>query len=63
MLAYRGPTYSESSADFGAHDHCGCSAEPQFIGEPKLVQPYVKSIRNISDADRARARAWIKANL
>lgn len=30
MLAARGPVYSESSADFQAHDHCSCAAEPSF---------------------------------
>jgi hypothetical protein len=30
MLAGRGAVYGEASADFEAHDHCGCSAEPVF---------------------------------
>lgn len=32
MLASRGPTYSESGADFRSHNHCGCTAEPYFGG-------------------------------
>ena len=30
MLADRGPVYSEASADFQAHDHCACTAEPAY---------------------------------
>lgn len=30
MLADRGAVYGEESADFAAHDHCSCSAEPVF---------------------------------
>ncbi len=62
MLEGRGEVYSQSSADFASHDSCGCSAEPAFEGEPIPVQPFTPSERNISDADRARVRNWIKAN-
>jgi hypothetical protein len=62
MLEGRGEVYSQSSADFASHDHCGCSAEPAFEGEPIPVQPFTPSERNVSDADRARVRNWIKAN-
>lgn len=30
MLADRGAVYGEASADFEAHDRCGCSAEPVY---------------------------------
>jgi len=30
MLAGRGAVYSDDTADFQAHDHCACQAEPQF---------------------------------
>lgn len=30
MLLGRGAVYSEASADFAAHDHCGCVAVPAF---------------------------------
>lgn len=30
MLADRGAVYGEASADFEAHDHCSCSAEPVY---------------------------------
>jgi hypothetical protein len=59
MLASRGEVYSEESADFAAHDHCQCVAVPAFEGEPRPVQPYTPSARNITDADRTRVRAYI----
>lgn len=31
MLIGRGAVYTEASADFQAHDHCGCSAEPVYL--------------------------------
>lgn len=62
MLISRGAVYSESSADFGAHDHCNCAAVPAFSGEPRPVKPYVPTSRDITDADRARARAWIASH-
>lgn len=30
MLANRGPVFSDDTADFSAHAHCGCSASPEF---------------------------------
>lgn len=30
MLATRGAVYKESTVDFQAHDHCSCSAEPEY---------------------------------
>lgn len=30
MLAGRGVVYGEQSAEFEAHDHCGCTAEPVY---------------------------------
>jgi hypothetical protein len=32
MLATRGAVYSDSTADFRAHDHCACMAEPRYRG-------------------------------
>ena len=34
MLLGRGPVYKEESADFEAHDHCACGAEP-FVENSK----------------------------
>lgn len=31
MLADRGAVFRDDTADFSAHDHCGCSAEPEFL--------------------------------
>lgn len=62
MLADRGAVYGADSADFASHDGCGCGAEPVYGGEGKSVRDYAPSTRNISDADRARARAYIAEN-
>ena len=62
MLADRGAVYSSSSVSFGAHDHCSCVATPAFGGGAEMVRPFAPSTRNISDADRARTRAWMASN-
>ena len=62
LLIGSGAVYREASADFGAHDHCKCSAVPAFGGRPVPVRGYTPTNRNITDADRARTRAWIAAN-
>lgn len=31
MLLGRGAVYTEASADFQTHDHCGCSAAPEWV--------------------------------
>lgn len=64
LLAGRGDVYrSRSSSSFGAHDSCHCVAVPKFGGLPVPVRAYTPSGRNITDADRTRARDWIAANL
>ena len=64
MLAGRAELYrSRGTADFASHDGCHCTAIPAFGGQPVPVKPYTPTSRNISDADRARTREWIKANL
>lgn len=63
MLASRGAVYSEQTADFAAHDDCDCIAVPAWGGRPRPVQPFTPSPRQVSDADKARARAWIARNL
>ena len=62
MLIARGAVYTESSARFASHDHCQCSAAPAWGGQPEPVNPYTSTDRHISDADRARVRAWMAAN-
>lgn len=64
MAAGRGTVFrSRTTATFSSHDNCRCTALPAFGGRPVPVRPYTPTSRNITDADRARARAWIKANL
>lgn len=60
MLADRGTVYSARSVAFGAHDHCGCVAAPAFGGGARDVATHTPSTRPISDADRARANAWMR---
>lgn len=69
MLADRGAVFSESSVDFGAHDHCSCGAVAAFKGRPRPVKPvrgYSPSERRLSPETRkknnARARAWMRDN-
>lgn len=59
MLIGRGAVYSEASADFASHDHCNCAAVPAFEGEPRPVKQYTPGPRHGSEADFARAKAWI----
>lgn len=59
MLIARGAVYSEATADFASHDHCQCYAVPAFDGQPRPVKPYTPSLRNVSDADRARVRDYV----
>lgn len=62
MLIDRGAIYSEATADFASHDHCHCAAVPAFKAEPRPVKQYTRSRRNISDADRARVRAYLRTH-
>lgn len=63
MLAGRGLVYrSETTATFGAHDNCQCSAVPAFADAPIPVRPYTPSSEHITAADRARVREWLRKN-
>ncbi len=62
MLIARGAVYSEATADFASHDHCKCSAQPAWGGREIPVKPYTPSLRNISDADRARLRKYLRTH-
>lgn len=59
MIASRGVVFSEASADFASHDNCQCIAVPAFEGDSKPVREYVPTSRTITDADRARVRAYL----
>lgn len=63
MLIGRGAVYTKASSDFASHDSCHCSAVPAWGGRKAPVRPFTPSTRGVTDADRARARAWIAANL
>lgn len=61
MLANRGAVYSERSVDFGAHDHCGCMAAPEFgsAGDAIFTTRKVEKTRKVSDAERAATKRWM----
>lgn len=62
ILIGRGAVYNERTVDFSSHDHCGCTAVPAFGGRPRPVKPFTPSLRQSSEADRARVRDFIRAN-
>lgn len=62
LLIARGAVYTESTAQFAAHDHCQCEAMPAFGGRPLPVKAYTPTTRTITDADRARAREYLNEN-
>lgn len=63
MLAGRSTLYRAGSR-FASHPHCHCSGAPVFgdgtTGQHVSVNQYEASKRNITDADRARLRAYMK---
>ena len=69
MLIARGDVYSESTADFSAHDHDECSAAPAWdeAQAKDSLRPYVDNAKGRSEATKARenasAREWIAENL
>lgn len=62
MLISRGAVYTEATADFASHDNCQCSAVPAWGGESLPVKPYTPTLRNVSDADRARVREYVRTH-
>jgi hypothetical protein len=60
MLIGRGEVYTAETARFGAHDDCGCLAEPAWgAADPIRVEQYVATKRNLTDSDRARVRDFL----
>ncbi|WP_345454843.1 hypothetical protein [Nocardioides marinquilinus] len=66
QLIARGAVYTERTADFGAHDHCNCSAVSAWKGRPKPVKPFTPSLRFRSDeardAHNERTREWLASH-
>lgn len=61
MLASRGPVYlTEDTADFQAHDHCTCTAEPGYEGSAwpgrarEFKAIYDEAVRDALNADDLR---------
>lgn len=63
MVASRGGVFTKASSTFACHESCFCEAVPAWGGRALPVGPYKPSDRPQTDEDRARVRAWIKANL
>ena len=63
MIASRGPAYkTERSADFQPHDHCGCTPEPLFDGDPLETSKSVEqSGQYLGEFDTAQA--WARENV
>lgn len=62
MLIARGAVYSEANVDFASHDWCNCGVAPAFGGKVRPVKPYTPTSRNITDADRARVRKYLRTH-
>lgn len=61
MLTDRGAVYSAATADFAAHDHCSCVAEPSFGGSVH-VRDYTPTAHNVTDTERERLRSYLREN-
>lgn len=63
MLIDRGAVYRKESVTFKSHYHCKCTASPAWDdGREVQTIAYVASKRRVTDADRAKVRAWLNAN-
>jgi hypothetical protein len=60
MIAGRGAVYRRG-VNFASHDHCNCSLRSEFGTDLPSVSS-TPSARRATDADRARVRAWLRAN-
>lgn len=66
MLADKGAVYSDDTARFASHDHCGCTAQPVFstshYGEEANVMQYMASRKRRSAEQQARLREYLNTN-
>lgn len=63
MLASRGAAYkSERSADFQPHDHCACTPEPLFAGDPLAGSKAAEQHAQYK-AEYATAQRWARDNV
>lgn len=63
MVASRGGVFTKASSTFACHENCFCESVPAWGGRALPVKAYKPSDRPQTDADRARVREWIAANL
>jgi len=66
MLADRGAVYSDSTARFSAHGHCGCTAQPVFstdnFGEEASVMQYMASKKRRTPEQQAKLREYLNTH-
>lgn len=62
MIASRGAVFTQSSVVFASHDHCKCVAVPVWGGLELPVKAYTPTLRNVTDADRARVREYVRTH-
>lgn len=64
MLVDRGAVYSSTSVGFKSHDNCHCAAAVKFVDgrEVSPVAYQVSRNRNMTPADRARVRKYLREN-
>lgn len=59
VLSSRGPAYkTEKSADFQPHDHCSCTPEPVYPGDPLSTGPIAQAAEH--KKEYATAQAWAR---
>lgn len=59
-LAERGTVYANESVDFGAHDHCMCSAEPVYDGQ--ALKAARRDVRDYTQSARSETPSWSRAS-
>ncbi|MFC8037830.1 hypothetical protein ACFUOZ_00555 [Paenarthrobacter sp. NPDC057355] len=66
MLADRGAVYSDKTARFAAHGHCGCTAQPVFstddFGEEASALQYLASKKRRTPAQQAQLREYLNTH-
>lgn len=63
-LAGRNELYRDETVDFGAHDHCGCDAEPVFSAPSLDVSPeaYRRTVADYTPSAREQTPSWSRAS-
>lgn len=62
MMCSRGPAYTEDGADFSAHNHCACSAEPTWEGSESAWPAHNREMRALWDRHTAGSASGEQLN-